>query len=309
MKKLENKPRPRSLYLVLAVFVLLVASRLLDPKLSRGDALLDSALLQIVILIIPTFVYMKLINEKKLPTLHLTHPRVEVFPAIFSATLAVICQSLLIGIVFGNLKAFSGSFTLYDTLISESGNGGIGKILLFVAYAILPALAEELIFRSIMCAECEKYGIACGVITSSFFFAMIHFDIAKFPIYFFAGVILALVRYATRSAISAVIVHVLYNAFAIAFQSQIYAFYNNAGGPDLFVFLLTLSYLISIAAFFAFSSSLYRKYAKRNYFSEHNDEIPLKKSLSNFWRILICAPSLACIVIYALTLIVSAIAG
>ena len=309
MKKLEGIPRVRSLYLVLTVYVLLVLSRLLNAKLQSSDAILNTALLGMLILIIPTAAYIKLMSAKKLPSLRLRVPSAEMLPSIVAATLVIICQSLLIGILFGNLKAFSGSFTLYDTFISASDGSLIGKILLFLAYAILPALSEELIFRSVMCAECEKYGVFCGTVASSFFFAMIHFDLAKFPIYFFAGVILALVRYSTRCAVSAVIVHVLYNAFAIAFQSQIYAFYNNAGGPDLFIFLLTVIFLLSLAALFAFSSSLYRKYAKRNYFPEPYSTVKLKESLKNLGKLLISYESIACVLVFVLTLIIGAIAG
>ena len=82
------------------------------------------------------------------------------------------------------------------------------------------------------------------------------------PVYLFAGVILALVLYATRSVFCAVIVHFLYNLFCLFGQSGFADFYVTQSATTLFLILMIAALLLCLAVFFGESSRLYRAYAK-----------------------------------------------
>ena len=138
----------------------------------------------------------------------------------------------------------------------------MGAAYLILAYAVLPAICEEVIFRGILCAEFEGRGVACAIAVSSILFSMLHFNLLAMPVYLFAGVTLALVLYTTRSVFCAVIVHFLYNLFCLFGQSGFTDFYVTQSATTLFLILMIAALLLCLAVFFGESSRLYRSFAK-----------------------------------------------
>ena len=51
-----------------------------------------------------------------------------------------------------------------------------------MAYAVLPALCEEFVYRGILCREYERGGVLRAVIVSALFFALLHFNLGYFPL-------------------------------------------------------------------------------------------------------------------------------
>jgi hypothetical protein len=120
---------------------------------------------------------------------------------------------------------------------------------LVLAYGLLPAFCEELVFRGILCAEHEKHGILYAAAVSSIFFAFLHFDLTALPVYLFAGTLLAVVTYVTRSSIAAMVVHLCYNLFGIFVQAGLSGYCRSTGSIGLLVVLLVALLLLSSAFF------------------------------------------------------------
>ncbi|MBO5756768.1 MAG: 5-formyltetrahydrofolate cyclo-ligase [Clostridia bacterium] len=250
------------LLLILGNFALLLISRLLDVLLlDRDNEYLAVVLLQILIFMIPGYLFLRYRGKSYTKRLRLRAPAFDHVLLIVGAAGTLITGCFLLSVLMGNLSA-GQSFVLYDTFTSHQDGTTMGVAYLVLAYAILPAVCEEVIFRGILCAEFEGRGVACAIAVSSVLFSMLHFNLLAMPVYLFAGVILVLVLYATRSVFCAVIVHFLYNLFCLFGQSGFADFYVTQSATTLFLILMIAALLLSLAVFFGESSRLYRSYAK-----------------------------------------------
>ncbi len=250
--------------LVLANFVLLLLSRLIDTLLlDRSNEYLAVVLLQILIFIIPGYLFFRFRGKDYAKRLRFAPPKPDHIFIVVSAAGALITGCFLLSVLMGSLSE-GQSFVLYDTFTSRHDGTMAGMLYLILAYAILPAICEEIIYRSMLCAEFEGRGVICAVAVSSILFSMLHFNLSAMPVYLFAGVILALTMYATRSVFCTMIVHLLYNLFCLFGQSGFADFYVTQSATTLFLILMIAALLLCLAVFCGESSRLYRSYAKHN---------------------------------------------
>ena len=236
-------------WLILAVYALLLLSRLVDAFfLTAENQYLSTILLQLLIFPIPAYLYIRLRGKALSGKLALRPPALSHLFLLLSSILILICGCTLLGLVCGMMNA-QPSFTLYDTFSSIHDGTAEASIRLVLAYGLLPAFCEELIFRGILCAEYEKHGILYASLLSSLFFAFLHFDLTALPVYLFAGLLLSAVRYVTRSTIAAMIVHLGYNLFGIFVQAGLSGYCRSTGSIGLLVILLIALLLLSSAFF------------------------------------------------------------
>ncbi len=248
--------------LVAGIYALLLLSRLIDAAfLSRESQYLSIILLQILIFPIPAYLYIRLkprgyLNQLRLRPFKLSHLFV-----ILSGILLLISGCTLLGMLCGMMTA-QPSFTLYDTFASVN-DGSVGAtVRLILAYGLIPAFCEELVFRGILCAEHEKHGILYASVVSALFFAFLHFDLSALPVYLFSGVLLAMVMYVTRSTVAAMVVHLGYNLFGIFVQAGLSGYCRSTGSVGLLVVLLVALLLLSSAFFCGEVARILRHRAK-----------------------------------------------
>ena len=248
--------------LILSNFVLLLLSRLIDVLLiDRDNEYLVVVLLQILIFVIPGYLFFRFRGKEYARRMRLRAPRPDHIFLIAGAAGALITGCFLLSVLMGNLSE-GQSFVLYNTFTSRHDGTMAGMLYLVLAYAVLPAVCEELIFRSMLCAEFEGRGVVCAAAVSSIIFSMLHFNLPAMPVYLFAGVILVLTMYATRSVFCTMIVHFLYNLFCLFGQSAFADFYVTQSSTTLFLILMIAALLLCLAVFCGECSRLYRAYAK-----------------------------------------------
>ena len=158
-----------------------------------------------------------------------------------------------------------------------------------------------------MCVEYENGGVLRAVAFSSLFFGLLHFNVVNLPVSIFAGVILALTLYATRSLIAAVAVHILYNIFGLFGQPYLNALYNITGSTKFFIFFAAVLFFASTAIFCAQASRLYRKYLYRGISANYRRPV-LETSAeirSSYIEVLRSPSAIACFAIYIIALIIS----
>ena len=256
--------------LVLVIYALLLLYRLIDAAfLSRESEYLSIILLQLMIFPIPAYVYVRLRSGDPVKSLRLGGLRLSHLFLIISASLMLICGCTLLGLLCGMVTA-QPSFTLYDTFASVN-DGSVGAtIRLVLAYGLLPAFCEELVFRGILCAEHEKHGILYASVISALFFAFLHFDLAALPVYLFAGMLLSLVMYITRSSVAAMVVHLCYNLFGIFVQAGLSGYCRSTGSVGLLSVLLIALLLLSSAFFCGEVSRILRRRARADLLDDPN---------------------------------------
>lgn len=294
--------------LVLATYILLLLSKIIDiTLLNRENEYYSVVLLQMMIFLLPAAVWCRFSGERYIRGLRLRLPKAASLSLILSAALLLISGSLVISLVFGGLDSLSGSFSLYDTFTSNQNGTVANSIYLLLAYAVLPAICEEFVFRGILCFEYEKGGVLRAILLSSLFFSLLHFNLQNFPIYLFSGVILALSLYATRSLVGSMLVHFLYNVFGLFGQPYMNTLYRITGSKTLFLILIVLCFFGSATLFCAMASRLYRGYLYR---AESADYRKPRKGepqggVQAYLSVLKEPTTIACFAVYILALVIS----
>ncbi len=257
--------------LVLVIYSLLLLSRLIDSAfLTRESEYLSIILLQLMIFPIPAYLYIRLKPREFAKSLRLGGLRLSHLFLLLSASLVLICGCTLLGMLCGMMVA-QPSFTLYDTFASVN-DGSVGAtIRLVLAYGLLPAFCEELVFRGIICAEHERHGILYASVVSALFFAFLHFDLTALPVYLFSGMLLSLIMYITRSSVAPMIVHLCYNLFGIFVQAGLSGYCRSTGSIGLLVVLLIALLLLSAAFFCGEVARILRRRARADMLDNPDD--------------------------------------
>ena len=257
--------------LALIMYALLLLSRLIDAAfLSRESQYLSIILLQLMIFPIPAYLYVRLKPRAFMQSLRLRPPRLSHLFLLLSASLMFITGCTLLGMLCGMMTA-QPSFTLYDTFASVNDGTAGASIRLILAYGLLPAFCEELVFRGILCAELEKHGILYASAVSAVFFAFLHFDLTALPVYLFSGMLLALVMYVTRSVVAAMVTHLAYNLFGIFVQAGLSGYCKSTGSVGLLAVLLIALLLLSSAFFCGEVSRILRGRARADLLDNPDD--------------------------------------
>lgn len=292
--------------LVLCVFVLLLLSRLIDPLLTtRENEYAVVVLLQILIFAVPGVLYCKL-KEKTLslkPRMRFFRPEQIWF--LFCVLIVMITGSLLCEILTGGIASLVGNFTLYSTFVAKlNGNGG-QALYVILAYGLLPAFCEELVFRAILCAEYERFGVGVSIAVSALFFAFLHFSFPLFLSYLFVGAILACSLYATRSFFAPFLLHLGYNVFCLLGQPYLSAFYVNAGSNEIFLFCLISLFLLFSAFAVGEARKIYHLYARHNVDSSYTVSYPMREMPARLVGALLSPAAAPCLVIWIVMAIIN----
>lgn len=229
--------------LCLAIFLLLSLISLLKPEQIGVESLLTELVLRILIFLIPGFLYCRLKGSDYRHGIGIKPFSPSAIPLIIFSALFMLCASLLIRyltspVASGGVVSGSGEAPLYYSVVVS---------------CLLPALLEEFIFRGIMIREYRPLGAMGAVIFSSALFAMLHFSVAYFPVYFFAGIVLGLVFLLTGSVFASVSVHFLYNLMMLLSEHYLWDVITKAEYRIMFIFIFICLMLLFL--FFSLGSA------------------------------------------------------
>ena len=301
----KRKPLHAPLLLVLANFVLLLLSRLIDARLlDRDSEYVGIILIQVLIFIIPAILYCKLRGESFAERIRLRVPRLSHIPFLLYLLVVMIAGSLLTSILTGGIRSLDGSFTLYDTFVARTQTP-TETAYAILAYAFLPAVGEELTYRSILCSEYEKRGVGVSIAASAILFAMLHFSFAHFLTYLFLGALLACAMYATRSFLAPILLHICYNIFCLFGQPYLSAFYVNAGSNEIFIFCVVVLFLLFAAFTAGEARKIYHIHAKKNISSDYTTALPWRHLPATLLESLLSPVAAVCLVVWLITSIVN----
>lgn len=93
----------------------------------------------------------------------------------------------------------------------------------FLVMGVLPAIFEETVFRGFVFGMARHFSVKKAIVLSAFYFGLFHLNGYQIPYAFFAGVILALVVYATGSLFSSMLLHLIINGSQVALSHAIAA--------------------------------------------------------------------------------------
>lgn len=282
-----NEKRPHgALYLTACVFLLTFGLSYLLPK--GGSIYSYGLILQFATVLIPASLYMSLKGEKLPQKMRINafSPTKTVFLLLF--VLAIFCGSVLYSLLLGNT----------DT--AETVTSGEPAALALLCLAVLPAFAEELLFRGILMTELEGHTPVTAVALSSLLFAMLHFDLKLLPMYLFSGLMLALCAYVTRSLLASCAVHLAYNLTVFLGKEKLNAFFAITDDTALIALILIITLLVALILIFGECQRTYAAYSEQNAVSPHMG----KGGTGSFFIALFSPASIICIIIFIAAIII-----
>lgn len=132
---------------------------------------------------------------------------------VIPLSVALICMGQPLAEGFVRLVALIGYDTSAATSIIPSTPGELVATLILVA--LLPAVAEEYIFRGCIARSFARKGYVFAVFMSALLFAIMHGSPLQLVHQFLIGVVCAVLFFATRSLWPPIILHFLNNAIAL----------------------------------------------------------------------------------------------
>ncbi len=244
--------------------------------------------MQFASLLIPASLYMSLKGEKLPQKMRINafSPAKTVFLLLF--VLAIFCGSVLYSLLLGNAEAGSEAVSSEPAAMS------------LLCLAVLPAFAEELLFRGILMTELEGHGPVTAVALSSLMFAMLHFDLKMLPMYLFSGLMLALCAYVTRSLLASCAVHLMYNLTVFLGKEKLNAFFAITDDTALIALILIIALLVALILIFGECQRTYAAYSEQNAVSSH----AAKGGTGSFFIALFSPASIMCIIMFIAAIIV-----
>ena len=271
-----------------------------------GGELLAPMLSQLIILLIPAYMFTLIIlpegsTASKLRSLGISRLRAEyVFFMIFTA-LFMISTSLVMNIIFGGVYTASEGFTLLGAFTAGVGEYTVSYPYLIIVYAAIPAIVEEIVFRGLLYTTLSKVSEGVAVCLSSIISAAFTFSIGGFPAALFCSLTYCFVRHTTRSLQSCMIVHFIFNLYAIFAQTNLSKYFLSSQNLVLLIIVVVAALLVSAALFFSETARVYRGFAKKIKEGEETSGLSapdFKKLLEDGRSVLLYRPTLICTVVF-----------
>ena len=265
-KKLILKPSLTTPAFILVIYALLIGSRYIDKSALtyNGSIYLSLVILQFIVLIIPAIFFCRLkgINYGSKLGMKLFSPGKLGFT--LTAVLVMISGSTIIRLAqVYIIKRQEFSFFLYDSYVPGNTDSIFNVLYIAIAFAVLPAITEEFVFRGIVLTEYNYggYGSFCAAFMSAVMFAMLHFSFSQFFIYLFCGIVLSFLVYNTQSVFPAMIAHMLYNLYGLFAESYIIKLLMRPSSIVFLIFFVVVVFLICLAVLFGEAERINFAYA------------------------------------------------
>ncbi|MBE6679248.1 MAG: CPBP family intramembrane metalloprotease [Ruminococcaceae bacterium] len=256
---MKLKPYTAAPFLAIFVYLLtLCAERIIGGlDMDVNSYLLTLGAVQIATYALPMLLYGLLFGGIDIKRMRFALPTAKSVPT--QILLAVI---LLLGSALISMLGVRVGFSAPQNGVAE----GIGapSVLVLLIFAVMPAICEEIVFRGVIMSSFEPCGVTTAIVGTSILFAAAHMSLENLPLYFFASVVLCAVTYVSRSLISAIVLHSIYNICVLTLSGYLSSVAAHLESFSLlFIVMLFLLWIFIIVALTE-GERVYRSYAQRN---------------------------------------------
>ncbi len=269
--------------LVLVVFLAIIAARFLSAETLglNENPYLAVVVIQLVTYAVPSLFYYKVRGREFAPKVRLRPFKASHILYLFHTTVFLIAGVFLLSVLMYLVSPESfASASASDYASFAMNRRFFDGAYLVLAFALLPAVTEEFLFRGIVVGEYERYGASVAVAASALMFAMSHFSLARFPVYLFSGIVLACATYATRSILASVVIHALNNTAVLLCERYVLTIVDKQNvSMTLLLILLGALALVSAMLMCFEASGLYREMAQENIPSEYVNHPDRKRNI------------------------------
>ncbi len=270
MKKLNKEAIFTPLAVTFMLLMLLLSNALsLTNASSASELLLRSAVLQVLIFVLPSIFLARVFDVKyvKDSSWRLFAP--SRIMLIITLLAVMVTGSFLISVGSALLSGADSTQGVSDSSVTElysqiSGRGGAWLSALSIC--IIPAICEEFAFRGVL-LTCLRRGCRAfpAAIVSALMFSIVHLDPGTLVQNFFCGLVLSFTVIVTRSVAASMVLHSLYNLTLLFALPYIWKMTLEPMGVLFTVFMLGALFLLCIAASLGEAQAIYGEYALEIY--------------------------------------------
>ncbi len=259
--RIKLKPSITAPLLVFVMYLLMAASTLADVERlgRRENVFLAVIILQIILFIIPGILYCRFKGNGFISKVRFNRFSPDKIWLSVCSFFVLASGSALVKLGLYAIGYYSQQYTLYENYLPNDASSVANLVYILIAIAIIPAITEEFIFRGIILGEYTEMGTKpkTAVILSSVMFAMLHFNLYQFPVYFFGGIVLGYVAFISNSVFCAMIVHLLNNIFSLLFEPQLLRLISQTDSPVFVLFILVIIFFIFLILFLQCVENIY----------------------------------------------------
>lgn len=284
--------------------------------LHRSDEFLGSLIYEIIILAVPLFIYLSLTGRagsigkvaKQVQIRKISY-RLIFLPII--ATGLLIFGSLLLDMLFFGMYDITGGFTLYGQFTANGDGSLISTLYMILTFAIIPAVFEEIVFRRLLTSAHAKKGILPACLISGIFFALTPFSVRLIPSFLFMGMIYCVLYTVTGSLVTSISAHILFNLYGIFLRTNIANYFVSTKDAYVLVITALVAFLIFGILFTGMLSKLFVAYAKTGKTPPETpqDKAGFLQSIRFAFGVFKTPTNLACVIIYAIFIVIFAFFG
>ena len=219
-----------------------------------SQELLSPMIAQIIIFFIPLYLCMTVAFPEKSPVYMLRAvgcrkiSAEHVFLIIFTS-LFMISTSLVINIALGGVYAVSEGVTLFGTFTAGQGESSSSYLYVIAVYAIAPAFIEEVLFRGFVYSRFSSLGQSVAIAISTLISSLFAFTLIGLPAAIFCGIAYCFIRYATKSLWACMIVHFIFNLYALFVQTNVAKYFLSSQNNLLLIITAIVVWLICTVLF------------------------------------------------------------
>ncbi len=273
--KSEFKANLLTPILIMVVFGLVLTANFLPQDVLGADEnpYLSVVLVQILTYALPALFYCRLRGKTFTPKLRLRlFPPSQILYLLYSFIFLLTGGMLISMLMYSAFPASFAASSVTEYAAFAMNDRAVDVLYLIVAFAVLPAVTEEFLFRGIVVGEYDRWGATVAAVMSAILFAMSHFSLVRFPVYFFSGLVLSAVLFTTRSLVASMVLHGAYNALILLCEKYVLHIMDKQNvSLTLFVIILGGVFLLSAMLICYEAQSIYHGYSDKNIPSDYAD--------------------------------------
>ncbi len=220
MKLKETVTAPIPVLITYLLYLGCFATPVAQNALARyGDySLISGVVLEVLTLLLPALVYAKCKGVGYSAEMHFL--RLSPSRLIFALCMLIFALSgaVLISMGLHGTGLSDAKYSLVDTYALALSERELPVYLRCIGYAVLPAFAEEFLYRGILFTEYRQSGIPAAMFFCSALFALGQFSLQKLPVFFFVGLVSAAVYYVCESFPTVVLFRLAFNLLVFYFE-------------------------------------------------------------------------------------------
>ena len=242
--------------------------------------------------LLPMVFYVKLKGMDWFGGLKLALPNMRMIPFSIYMFFILVIGTIFIDYLFFSLSGETLAFPTIDT-----GGNIVFNIGAFLAFIFVPAACEEFVFRAVLVAEYENYGLILSLLTTSIAFAMSKLSLQLFCVYFYASIIFFICMKLTNSILIPIVLHTGYNFFNIYVETEIMGVLKSEQNRFILMFVLVVLFIIFLSLSLGAAEDYYYRKAYRN------DPLPVNISqskgiIANFAKIFLSPSFIIAVIIF-----------